>query len=261
MSLGGAQPKVSMSIDKGELLIVSEGGEYLLKPSTENHPYISENEHLCMNIAAHRKLNVPPCCVIELKDGELAFLIKRFDRNKKKKVHIEDFASVLNYPSDNKYKGSYLEIGKGIQKYCRDNGLDKAIMLHLVMLSFLIGNSDLHLKNFSLIDRDTYYALSPVYDLVCTTLYYPQTEMALELIPGDFGSLVNHGFYTARDFIELGKALDLEEKVIMNLVQSLINDFQEVNRIIANSFLPSKEKIQLEKIVSVQYKKFQSADK
>ena len=260
MSLAGAQPKVAIAIMKGELHVVSEGGEFLLKPSNEKHPYISENEHLCMNIAATSKLTVPPFCLVELADGELAYLIKRFDRNKGNKIHLEDMASVLSYPADRKYQGSYLAIGKAIQRYCRDKGLDTSIFMRVVMLSFLIGNNDLHLKNLSILDYQTHYALSPIYDLVCAMTYYPQAgEMALELMPEYEGQLATRGFYSADDFIKLGAELGIEFSVSHYLAQSLVKDKIEIQALVQCSFLPDDEKKKVAAIINEQNKKFCSA--
>ena len=213
-----------------------------------------------MNIAATSKLTVPPFCLVELADGELAYLIKRFDRNKGKKIHLEDMASVLNYPADRKYHGSYLAIGKAIQRYCRDKGLDTSIFMRVVMLSFLNGNNDLHLKNLSILDYQTHYALSPIYDLVCAMTYYPQAgEMALELMPEYEGQLATRGFYSADDFIKLGAELGIEFSVSHYLAQSLVKDKIEIQALVQCSFLPDDEKKKVAAIINEQNKKFCSA--
>lgn len=258
MSLGGAQPKVGLKINKGELEIVTEGASHLLKPTTERHPYISENEHLCMNIAEHCGLPVPPFCLIPLQNGELAFLIKRFDRDKGLKVHIEDFASVLNLPAASKYAADYFEVGKGIEHHVRDKGLEKLLFLKQLMLSYLIGNNDLHLKNISLIDCEDYYALSPAYDLVCAARYYVQQDLALPLAPDFWGHLDSAGYYTSADFIALGEMLGIDKKPLERAVAALLKKRTEILQLAQASFLPEEEKAAIMEIIKEQFKKFEN---
>jgi serine/threonine-protein kinase HipA len=258
MSLGGAQPKASLALLKGQLEIVTLGGEYLLKPSTERHPFISENEHLCMNIARLCDLPVPPFCLVTLQGGELAFLIKRFDRKRAEKIQIEDLGSVLNLPAVAKYDGTYLEAGRAVERHVRDKGLEKLLFLKQVMLSYLMGNNDLHLKNFSLIDCGGYYRLSPVYDLVCSARYYDQTDLALALAPEFLGHLKTVGFYTADDFVDLGRMLEIGHEPLRRLVKALIALQGSILQLVEASFLPEKEKVLVTEIMREQFRKFGS---
>lgn len=256
MSLGGAQPKASVRIEKGTLQIVSTGGTYLLKPSTEKHPFISENEHFCMNVVRLLKLPTAPFCLVTLRDGELAFLTKRFDREVRRKRHIEDFASVLGLPSDSKYTSSYLDILKASDRHCRDRGVERIRIFTLILVSYVLGNNDLHLKNFSLIDQDSYYALSPVYDVVCAKAYYPNSaDLALYIKPDYLGSLEQEGFYTKRDFLYLAKESGIHEKQASKTINEILEKKKQIESLLTLSFLPEEMKTTVGKIVHEQFNK------
>jgi len=94
LSISGVQPKLSVKLDsqKNMLIPVAEGGEYILKPQTAAFPNIPENENCCMDIAEELGVSVPLHCLIPLKDKSLAYVVKRFDREKGEKIHQEDFA-------------------------------------------------------------------------------------------------------------------------------------------------------------------------
>lgn len=256
MSLQGAQPKVALGVKKGELLIVDYGGLYLLKPSTDMHPYISENEHLCMNLATKLGLTVPPCCLVELEGGENAFLIKRFDRKKKLKIHMEDLCSVLNELSANKDGRSYQEMGEAIGKYCQESGLALIAYFRATLFGFLIGNNDLHLKNFALIESGESHALAPIYDMLCAARYYPNAEdMCLTLIPGYEGDLATYGYHTARDFKALGIAIGLNEAQIAYQISSLLKAEPVFFSFIDRSFLPHDERKRIREIFKERFQK------
>jgi serine/threonine-protein kinase HipA len=256
MSLGGAQPKASVKIERGTLQVVSTGGTYLLKPSTEKHPFISENEHFCMNVVRLLKLPTAPFCLVTLRDGELAFLTKRFDRELKRKRHIEDFASVLGLPSDSKYTPSYLDILRASDQHCRDKGVERIRIFTLILASYVLGNNDLHLKNFSLIDQDSYYTLSPVYDVLCAKVYYPHTEdLALAIKPDYLGSLEHEGFYTRRDFLYLAKESGIHQKQASIVIQGILEKKSEIESLLTLSFLPQEMKVSIGKIIHEQFRK------
>lgn len=256
MSLGGAQPKASVSIENATLQIVSTGGRYLLKPSTEKHPHISENEHFCMNVVKLLKLPTAPFCLITLQDGELAFLTKRFDRESKRRRHLEDFASVLQFPAESKYRGSYLDVMNAADRCCRDKGIERLRIFKLIILSYVLGNNDLHCKNFSIIDRDTHYELSPIYDVVCAKFYYPQAEdLALDIDNGYLGSLAEEGFFTKRDFLNLAKLSGIHEKQASNIIGEITTRESDIYSLLRKSFIPQQMQVPIRNIIKDQYKK------
>ncbi len=256
MSLGGAQPKALVAIKKGELAIVESNGLFILKPSTEGHPHISENEHYCMNVVRSFSLPVPPFCLIKLEGNEYAYLIKRFDREKEKKIHVEDFASVLSQKSSEKYEKSYLAVAVALSKHSRDYGLERYRLFQLIILSYVMGNNDLHLKNFSLIDQTSHYELSPCYDFVCSKYYYPSApEMAIELMPDYLGGLETTGYYQRADFELLAKELKLTTAQTNKSFEKLLDHKTKIFGLLNSSFIPKVEQEKIKEIIENGYQR------
>jgi len=176
MSISGIQPKLSVKLtDKlndPHLEVSGKGGRYILKPQVQAFASLPENEELCMTIAEDAGIEAPPHCLVHLKDKSLAYVVKRFDREGRRKIHQEDFAQILN--RQDKYGGSAEEIGKKLKTVSAVPGLDVQLFFERVVFNFLIGNGDAHLKNYSIIhDEDGLVRLAPAYDLVCSRIVIP----------------------------------------------------------------------------------------
>ena len=210
MSISGVQPKLSLQLNAKTYALepVSAGGEYILKPQTQDFANLPENENLCMSLAQIAGLNVPPHTLLKLTDGTLAYLVKRFDRVGQKKIHQEDFQQILNLNVRDKYQGSYEQIGRKIRELSSAPGLDVQLFYEIVLLSFIIGNGDAHTKNFSL----QYFAdgaarLSPVYDLVSSRLALPSEKFELALsIRGRQNNIQKSDFQYLADYLEIPKS-------------------------------------------------------
>jgi serine/threonine-protein kinase HipA len=164
--------------------VVGLWGNYILKPPSDHYPQLPEVEDLTMHLASLAKIKVVPHTLVRLKSGSLAYLTKRIDRTKKEKLHMEDMCQLTERLTEQKYQGSYEQIAKAISKYSANPGLDIVNFYEVVLFSFLTGNADMHLKNFSLIRNSPLgYQLSPAYDLVATALVNPadNEELALTL--------------------------------------------------------------------------------
>ena len=129
LSISGVQPKLSVKLDKkkNQLVVATEGGEYLLKPQTSAFVNIPENEQCCMDIAQELTINVPLHCLIPLKDGSIAYVVKRFDREEGSKIHQEDFAQILE--ETDKYKRSVEQIGRRLKEISSAPGYDVQLLL------------------------------------------------------------------------------------------------------------------------------------
>lgn len=186
MSVQGVQPKLSaiLNIREGRFELVDRMGRYILKPQHEYFPELPENEDLTMRLASIVGLDVPVHGMVRAKDNSLTYFIKRFDRKgQKDKVPMEDFAQLAGLSRDTKYNYSMERLVKLIDTYCTFPALDKLKLFKMVLFSFLIGNEDMHLKNFSIINREGLIALSPCYDLLNSTIVLkkPAEEIALTL--------------------------------------------------------------------------------
>ncbi|TSA30508.1 MAG: type II toxin-antitoxin system HipA family toxin, partial [Ignavibacteriales bacterium] len=173
-SVTGVQPKLSVDLKKekkqpARLTIVGLWGRYILKPPYDKYPQMPENEDLTMKLAEMVGIKTARHSLVRLKSGELAYISKRFDRTSKTKLHVEDFAQLLEVLTERKYYGSIEQISKGILSYSSFSGNDLINLFELVLFSFITGNADMHLKNYSLIrDESDDIKLSPAYDLLST---------------------------------------------------------------------------------------------
>ncbi|MBF0489849.1 MAG: HipA domain-containing protein [Candidatus Omnitrophica bacterium] len=177
MSISGVQPKLSVRLadkdNEPRLEVTGEGGQYILKPQVQAFAHLPENEDLCMTIADNLGIDVPEHCLVHLKDKSLAYVVKRFDREGRRKIHQEDFAQILG--KENKYDGSVEEIGRKLKEVSEVPGLDVQLFFERVVFNFLIGNGDAHVKNYSVIyNEEGLVRLAPAYDLVCSRIVIPQ---------------------------------------------------------------------------------------
>lgn len=241
MSISGVQPKLSMKLDKkNNLLIpVAEGGEYILKPQNASFPNIPENEQCCMDIAEAFEIDVPPHCLLKLKDGSPAYIVKRFDREGGLKIHQEDFFQILE--AGDKYKGSIEQIGRKLKEISSAPGYDAQLLFERVVLNFIIGNGDAHLKNYSIAYKDqTTIRLTPAYDIVCSKLVIPDEEDSALAINGKKNQL------TRDDFDKLAESLNVPIKI---RYEKFSKSLEIMDPVIKESALESESQARLSSIL------------
>lgn len=187
-TLTGVQPKLSLNLDKHKdsqkLTIVGLWGDYIFKPQTERFAMLPENEDLTMHLAEIAKIKIVPHTLIRMKDGSIGYLTKRIDRKADgEKIAMEDMCQLTERQTEHKYRSSYEQIGKAIRKYSTNAQLDMVDFLELVYFSWLTGNNDMHLKNFSLYSPAGEPMLTPAYDLLNAAISNPvdDKELALNL--------------------------------------------------------------------------------
>lgn len=187
MSIQGVQPKLSAILDtkKQGFEICDQGGNYILKPPNEFYVELPENEDLSMHLAATLDtIEVPLHGLIYSIDGSFTYFIKRFDRlPKDKKLAVEDFSQLAGMTRDTKYNFSMERLIPIIEKHCTFPAIEKTKLFTRVIFNYLIGNEDMHLKNFSLISREDKIELAPAYDFINTTIALgnAKEEVALPL--------------------------------------------------------------------------------
>ena len=186
MSVQGVQPKLSaiLNIKKGMFDIVDRNGRYILKPQHHIFPELPQNENLTMHLAATIGIRVPLNGLVYSKDNSLTYFIKRFDRRgQKEKIAVEDFAQLAGKDRDTKYNYSMEKLVRLVDDYCTFPSIEKVRLFNLVLFNFLVGNEDMHLKNYSVIVADGKVELSPAYDLLNTTIVLKEgaEEIALPL--------------------------------------------------------------------------------
>jgi serine/threonine-protein kinase HipA len=236
----GVQPKISLELEKTErraipkLAIVGLWGDYILKPPNDDYRAMPETESLTMSLAESYGLNVVPFSLIRLKSGSLAYITRRIDRDKNGKLHMEDMCQLTERLTEDKYKASYEQIGKAIRKYSVNPGLDVINFFEEVVFSFLTGNSDMHLKNFSLINQPGQgYIFSAADDLISSKLLLPEDteEMALTLN-------ARRNKIVMRDFEALANSLKIDPKVRERIFSRFSKILRTWDEWILISFLP-----------------------
>ena len=259
ISLSGAQPKFSIVVDDDKLRYIREGeqGTFILKPRPTayqiiNRDFCVANEHVTMQIASQvYGIETAANAICFFNDGTPAYITRRFDVHSKGKYKQEDFAALLGYTKDNagsnyKYdKASYEECAEVIHKYVKATLVDIRRFFRIILFNFVTLNDDAHLKNFSLIERNGEYRLSPAYDLINTSLQLMNPHI-FALDKGLFkeGMAFSDTHTISRsDFEEFGKRIGLPIKVIKQEIDMFAAEQPLVKELLGRSFLsPSLQK-------------------
>jgi len=253
MSISGVQQKLSLKIDPDyRLILVSEGGEYILKPSPEEFPNAAENEHAAMITSKLLKIETATCGLVSFSDGELAYITKRFDRpGNKEKLHQEDLVQGFGMSSSRKYDESYEAAGKLINGMT--NGKMSVVLdfIRRVTHAYLIGNDDMHLKNISLqkLEGNTshyYDKLTPNYDSLFTGAFEninSESFLAIDLLESGFSEKYEYyGYYTGYDFIEFGARLNIPERLVKKTIKDITNQMNSIQDVAKKSYMPAAMK-------------------
>ena len=250
-SLAGIQIKFS-AIEKADHGLViprnGVGGDWIVKLPHSTFRGVPENEFSMMELARRVGIDVPEIVLHPIEElqglpkeferlGNHVFAIKRFDRTENGgKIHIEDFAQVFGVYPEKKYKNaSYRNIAEVISKEIGDSGIVEFVKRFT--FNALIGNGDMHLKNWSLIYRDKHKAtLAPAYDFVSTILYLPEDRLALNFVDSkDFGSL------TWDQFKRFATKAQLSEKLVLDTAKETVEAFSKAWKTVKD--LPLKEEV------------------
>ena len=248
----GVQPKLSLHIEKlskkdepQRFTIVGLWGGYILKPPTKQYKFLPELEDLTMHLAEISGIEVVPHSLIRLSSGNLSYITKRIDRRNELKIHMEDMCQLTERLTEQKYNGSHEQIGKAIVKYSANPGLDVTNFFEQVLFSFLTGNADMHLKNFSLIDNpEMGYILSPAYDMVASKLVVEGDEEELALTLNGKKKKIRK-----KDFIEAMDRFHIDNKAIENIFNKFKASLDNWHKFIDISFLPDEMKTEYHDLI------------
>lgn len=252
-TLTGVQAKLSLDIKKGgrieaeRFTIVGLWGRYILKPQTERFANLPELEDLTMHLAEIAKIQVVPHSLIRFSDGELCYITRRIDRTENgEKLAMEDMCQLTERLTEHKYKGSYEQIAKVIQKYSSVPKLNLINYWEQVVFSWITGNADMHLKNFSLYSKVYQeYNLTPAYDMLSTALVMTEDTEELALTLNGKKRKIRK-----LDFEISMRASGLEEKVIRNIFNKFLKVKDKWFDFIDISFLPEEMKIAYKDIIT-----------
>lgn len=242
-SVTGVQAKMSLDVDRGgknepaKFTIVGLWGKYIFKPQSGKYPCLPEVEDLTMKMAAAAHIRTAKHSLIRLADGELGYLTLRMDRGRNGgKISMLDLCQLSNRLTEHKYYGTYQQLAETIKKYSSAPMLDIQRFWEVVLFSWITGNSDMHCKNFSLIDSGGgEYSLAPAYDLLAVLLVDPADteELALSFRTGGEKT----GF-TRETFTSAMTESGLSDAQAGTIIRRITSAAPAWRQLIEESFLP-----------------------
>ena len=241
-TLTGVQAKLSLHLDRHEgskrLTIVGLWGDFIFKPQTPSYKTLPENEDLTMHLAEIAKIKVVPHTLIRLQDGTLGYLTKRIDRTSEGgKIPMEDMCQLTERQTEYKYKSSYEQIAKVIAKHSFVPLLDLTDFYEQVFFNWLVGNNDMHLKNYSLYAPKGKWVLTPAYDLLNVSMVNPKDTEELALTLNAKKKRIKKS-----DFVRAMETSGISPKVIDNILAKYRKLLPKFNEIIDLSFLDKEDK-------------------
>lgn len=268
MSISGVQQKLSLKVDSdtSTLAPTTNDGEYILKPSPDGLEACAEMEHLCMGISRAMGIETAEFGLVEFSDGQKAYITKRYDRTSTGKLHQEDLCSLSDLSKDNKYDSSYEAAGMLLQEVTGNKMAVQNEYFKRVLLSYLVGNDDQHLKNFSVIRQAdnkslTYDRLTPNYDILCTEFYQTDVigQLAMPLLEsekkGNFSEAHDYfGYYTKQDFMILAEKIGLRSAAAEKVIKSFEKKLELANEFIDRSYVPEHLKEKMKDLVASRYR-------
>lgn len=241
MSIQGLQLKLSvvLRITEGRFEVVNCGGRYILKPQSLDFPELPQNEDVTMRMASAAGIDVPLHGLVRSIDNSFAYFIKRFDREGRERLPVEDFAQLSGESRETKYDSSMEKVAAVVDQFCTFPALERVKLFERTLFSFLVGNEDMHLKNFSLITRNEKVELAPAYDFLNTTiaLQAAREEMALP-VNGKKSKLTRNDLlnYFARE------RLQINEGVMNDVLSRFANAIPAWRELLDHSFLSAETK-------------------
>jgi serine/threonine-protein kinase HipA len=242
MSIQGLQLKLSavLRISEGQFEVVDRSGQFILKPQSADFPELPENEDLTMRLAATVRIEVPVHGLVRSVDQSLTYFIKRFDRDGRSRIPQEDFAQLSGASRDTKYDSSMEKVAGVIDRFCTFPAIERVKLVERTLFSFLVGNEDMHLKNFSLVTRDGKVELAPAYDFLNTTIALKNAKEELALpLNGKKSRL------TRRDVLEyFGRdRLQINDAVLNDVVSRFAKALPVWRELLGRSFLSEEAKL------------------
>lgn len=239
----GVQKKLSFHLSNDKeiprLTLVNFPSGYILKPLSLEYEKIPEAEHLVMSMAESINISTVPHALIMLSDKTYAYITKRIDRNNNHKIAMEDFCQLSERLTEDKYKGSYEQCAKIIKKYSAQPGLDLSEFFYRLVFCFITGNSDMHLKNFSLIDtlNSNTWTLSPAYDLLPVNIVssFDTEETALTLN-------AKKNKLSKNDFLDFAQAIKISKTAAEKMITNLLTKKEQFIDAIHDSLITNEQK-------------------
>ncbi len=241
LSIQGVQPKLSVKLNtaKEQFEIVEAGGTFIVKPPHQIYDEVPENEGITMRLAHFFGIDVPLHGLMYNKDGTKSYFIKRFDRIARgHKLAVEDFSQLLGNSRNTKYDSSMEKVSSVLDTHCTFPLIEKRKLFRRTLFCFLVGNEDMHLKNFSLIRVANKIELTPAYDLLNTTILLKSGEELALPLRGKKSRLTKDDLF---DYFAKS-SLGLTEKVVQEELAEVQKIGTHWESLIQESFLADKTK-------------------
>ncbi len=245
LTVPGVQRKMSLHLeykDTPRLTLVDYPTGYILKPQTPEYRCLPEAEDLAMRIAERAGVKTVPHALLFV-NGQYAYITKRIDRSIRgkrsatvQKYAMEDFCQLDGRLTADKYRGSYERCAKIISQYSVRKGLDLSELYLRLVISFITGNSDMHLKNFSLIETEpmsAQYILSEAYDLLPVNLLLPEDREEFALTMN--GKKAN---LSRKDFLIYAERCGIPKKAADKIIDSVLSAEPDFLSLCEDSYLP-----------------------
>jgi serine/threonine-protein kinase HipA len=242
MSVQGIQPKLSavLRVKEGRFELVDQGGRFILKPPNAGYPELPENEDVTMKLAKAAGLEVPDHGLVRAKDEKLVYWIRRFDRaGQKGKLAVEDFAQLSGKDRETKYKSSVEQVIDVIEKYCTFPLVEKKVFFERFLFNYLVGNEDMHLKNYAVITDESVVRLAPCFDFLNSTIVLKEAREESALPLGGKKSGFTRNLLV--EYLAAGR-LGLTESVIKGVLQTFQSFGPVWKTWIERSFLSAEAK-------------------
>lgn len=255
LTVPGVQKKLSLHLSPdidSRLTMVDYPAGYILKPQTEEYESLPEFENLAMRLAEAAGIKTVPNALIK-NNGQYAYITKRIDRDlsdleNPKMYAMEDFCQLAERITADKYKGSYEKCSRIIKDYSSRPGLDITEMFLRIVFSYIVGNSDLHLKNFSLIESapgNREFYLSDAYDILPVNIVLPEDTEQLALTLN--GKKSN---FRRKDFIAFADKCDIKEKAAEKMIYKMCSLRAKFLRLCDESYLSDEKKDAMKTLIT-----------
>jgi serine/threonine-protein kinase HipA len=248
----GVQKKLSLHLSKDEkprLTLVNYPTGYILKPQADEYVALPELEYLVMQMAEISGIKTVPYALIRLtsQDNTFAYITKRIDRPDGQMLAMEDFCQLDGRLTEDKYRGSYERCGKVISNYAINGALGLAQMFLRIVFSFAVGNSDMHLKNFSLIETSQgsgEYVLSEAYDMLSTNIVIPSDKEELALTINGKKQNIRR-----KDFTKFAESVGIPDKAAEKMIGKVVKLKDNYIEMCKESYMPIDMKSALEALI------------
>lgn len=243
----GVQKKLSLHLsreDTPRLTLMNYPTGYILKPQTEEFIALPEMEYLVMQMAQATGIKTVPYALL-YHSQTFAYITKRIDRRNGQMLAMEDFCQLDGRLTEDKYRGSYERCAKIISSYSAIRGLDITELFLRIAFSFAVGNSDMHLKNFSLIETPKgEYILSPAYDMLSTNVILPEDQEQLALTLNGKKQNIRR-----KDFFVFAETIGIPEKSAEKMIAKVVMRKDRFITMCAESYLPEELKHRLSELI------------